>query len=49
MCEIAASFIESEWSFRIKSNALNMYYFDSYGPMILLTSCKLEAIGIFTS
>lgn len=31
------------------SKAVNIYSFDSSGPIILLISCRLEAIGIFTS
>lgn len=49
MWEIAANLRQSEESFRITSNALNMYYFDNSGPIIRLISCKLEAIGILTS
>lgn len=49
MCEMAANFNESELSFKITSKALNIYSFESSGPIILLISCKLEAIGILTS
>lgn len=33
---IALSLSESEWSFKIVSNAENIYSFESYGPIILL-------------
>lgn len=46
---MAANLRESEGSFKITSKAENIYYFDNYGPIILLISWRLEAIGIFTS
>jgi hypothetical protein len=46
---MAVSLRRSELSFRMLSRAVNMYSLESSGPMILLTSWRLDAIGNLTS
>lgn len=46
---MAASFNESNGCLNMMLNAGKMYSLDCYGPIILLISCKLEAIDILIS